>query len=134
MLLLAQLLKEDAPLFPKLPSTLAEKAKYAYHEFETLIKNHFAIEERKLFPLLGGINPSIDTLLHVLIDDHAELIFRFDKLAGEVNQKHALHEIAILLEQHVRTEERLLFEEVQDALTPAQWKIIIERIKDESTH
>jgi iron-sulfur cluster repair protein YtfE (RIC family) len=134
MLLLAQLLKVDAPDYPKLPKTLNDKAKYAHGIFESIIKAHFEREEKLLFPLIAGINASIDGLLHVLIDDHAELVFRFETLAGEVNQQLAMHEVALLLEQHVRTEERVLFEQLQETLTPSQWKTIQENIKDESTH
>ena len=44
-LMLAQLLKKNAPVYKGLPTNAKDKAEYAFQQFETIIKNHFKQEE-----------------------------------------------------------------------------------------
>lgn len=123
-LVLAQLLKIDAPTYPKLPQDLHGKFQYAKRMHEELMQQHWKKEEEVLFEQIEGVHPDIDQLLYVLKDDHTELNERLEKLAGEVNQAFAMNEIATLLEQHVRTEERELFEKIQQHCTEEQLKAL----------
>ena len=44
-LMLAQLLKKDAPVYKGLPANVKDKAVYALQQFEEMIKDHFQQEE-----------------------------------------------------------------------------------------
>ncbi len=117
MLVVAQLLKSDAPAYPKLPQDIEGKSRYALQCFEDEMKLHWQQEEERLFPSIAGKDPAIDQLIYQLQDDHVELALRFERLGAEVNQVFAMDEIGHLLEAHIRLEERELFQRIQEVLT-----------------
>lgn len=78
------------------------------------IRPHFFQEEKVLIPYLPD-----DPLIERMKKDHAyirELIIAIDK---ETNQ-HDMIVLADLIEQHIRFEERELFEYIQDQLTASE--------------
>src|SRR3954464_9599839 len=82
------------------------------------IRWHFQSEEEVVFPAakkIPELRPLVDGLLH----EHVELRQLFD--SAEKNELTApdLHRLRQLLHDHVRTEERQLFEPMQSAL-PAE--------------
>jgi len=52
-------------------------------------------------------------LIYMLQDDHTEIENLFQKIQGEANQAWLMDELGKLIEQHVRQEERELFELIQ---------------------
>jgi iron-sulfur cluster repair protein YtfE (RIC family) len=116
MLMVAQLLKADAPPYPNLPHDLKGKTRYALPCFNDEMQDHWHLEENILFPLIAGRDPEIDQLIYQLEDDHVELAMRFERLGAEVNQTIAMDELGKLLEAHIRLEERQLFQRVQEVL------------------
>ncbi len=77
--------------------------------FEHYFERHLAAEESKIFPLLGNDHPLIKKALeeHQVIQRH---------LKTELNSKNELIVFAKLLENHIRFEERELFEVMQDQI------------------
>ncbi|MEX2595751.1 MAG: hemerythrin domain-containing protein [Salibacteraceae bacterium] len=116
ILVLAQLLKADAPAYPKLPTDIAGKLSYAMEVFDNRLMNHIQIEEELLFPKVVGHNAQIDQLIYMLKDDHTEILVRFENLTSDLNILMAMDELGKLLEEHVRREERELFELLQKDL------------------
>ena len=90
---------------------------YADWFYNSHLKNHFELEEKYIFPVLDANNP------HVIqaIQEHRAL----EKLFTEdTNPEDTLKKIQTQLEQHIRFEERTLFNEIQNAATEEQIKLI----------
>ena len=85
--------------------------------FEKKLKPHFKIEEELVFPVLGNDHE----LVRAALDQHAELVRLFS-----INEKDytTLKSIGELLDAHIRFEERILFNEIQEAATPEQLQLI----------
>ena len=94
---------------------LAAAAAYARLFFESTVA-HFRREEEELFPLYtrhAGSTPLLERILaeHMQLHGLARAL-RADVAAGEVAPER-LRELGTLLREHVRVEERELFEEIQ---------------------
>lgn len=91
--------------------------RYADWFFENHIQPHFMEEEAHIFPILGHDN------IHVkkAISDHRKLARLFTD-RDEVEKSLSLIEEA--LEAHIRFEERVLFNEIQETATPEQLELI----------
>jgi iron-sulfur cluster repair protein YtfE (RIC family) len=87
--------------------------------FETHLVPHFNLEERYIFPILGNKNK----LIKKALSEHNQLIRLF---SDDHEIENSLHNIEVALEQHIRFEERVLFNEIQNIATQAQLKIISE--------
>lgn len=98
--------------------------KYADWHFEKYVLPHFEIEEKYLFPVLGKEHEMIKKALA----EHRRLkrLFKDNK-----SIEKSLSLIEEELEQHVRFEERELFNEIQRQATPEQLELIAEKHKDE---
>ncbi|MGI8892999.1 MAG: hemerythrin domain-containing protein [Bacteroidia bacterium] len=86
---------------------LTRIAKYCDYFFEAHIIPHFEAEEKFVFPILGFDNE----LIKKAVQDHIELKKLFKK-NGE--GKEVLQMIEKKLEDHIRFEERVLFNEIQE--------------------
>jgi hemerythrin-like domain-containing protein len=82
--------------------------------WEAELEGHFAVEERVLFPALRG---RIDQplLIDQLVEQHRELENRIQDLKASP-EEHRLLSFAQLLNDHIRIEERQLFEQAQEHL------------------
>ena len=80
-------------------------------------QRHFAIEENLLLPAFARYVPSNDETIVKVLTDHVEIRKRTDDLA---RRSHAgvgdLNELGKLLDDHVRLEERVLFERMQEVM------------------
>ncbi|NJL13494.1 MAG: hemerythrin domain-containing protein [Microscillaceae bacterium] len=120
-LLLAQLLKADAPPYPGLPTDLLGKIQYARQKYEQLLRPHFEKEETRLFARIPGHYPDLQALIATLQEEHAELHWLFGQLHHPATiHPDALDHLGKLLEQHIRREERQFFQELQVSLTEAE--------------
>ncbi|SFB03284.1 cation-binding protein [Algoriphagus aquimarinus] len=81
------------------------------------LKSHFAEEEELVFPILGNENE----LIQQALTEHAELKKLFSK---EDMDYEFLNYLQIALEKHIRFEERILFNEIQDVATPQQLAMV----------
>lgn len=90
---------------------------YADWFFENHIQPHFKEEEEHIFPLLGVDND----LVKKAIADHRRL-YRLFKNNDEIEKSLSLIEEA--LESHIRFEERVLFNEIQQVATEQQLELV----------
>ncbi|HRH66344.1 MAG TPA: hemerythrin domain-containing protein [Bacteroidia bacterium] len=112
-LLLAMILKKDTPQYRGMPGTTEGKLKLLQQRFQDELKPHFDKEENILFPMITGRNEEIDVLIDELIGEHNTLSL----LIGEAKPGPTLYDdidrIGNLLDNHIRKEERRLFQLVQ---------------------
>ncbi len=80
------------------------------------IQFHFAAEEQVLFPAAQKFT-KLAALVNELIKEHAGLRGFFDRAAGRQMDAPELAEFAKLLSDHIRKEERQLFEAMQMLLS-----------------
>jgi iron-sulfur cluster repair protein YtfE (RIC family) len=107
-LLLAQLLRKNAPVYRDMPDNAADKAKYAKLQFEAHIKKHFEQEETML-ELAKSSYTEINTLAAEIKWEHRELTALFQSLDTTTDLESNMDALAIALEAHIRKEERILF-------------------------
>lgn len=117
MLLLAQLLKKDAPYYNGLPSDLAGKAHYALLKFKMLIKPHFEKEEAFLLPPLRNHDEDIEKLCEEILAEHQEIELVFEQIRQHEISEDILDKLGHLLEQHIRKEERVFFQLIQERIS-----------------
>lgn len=116
MLLLAQLLKKNAPAYRGLPDTLEGKANYAWDLYQQTIDAHFSREEAQLIPHLSGLSADIQALHQEIIAEHKSLRNLFLQLPSQPYTPDTLDELGRQLERHIRKEERIWFQEIQAQL------------------
>lgn len=112
-LILARLLRKDAPLYPGLPSSLSGKAEYALAEYHSQIQPHFKKEER-IFTLLSGLHKQIDILTAALTGEHRQIESYFHAINTSTPDPDRMDELGRMLEKHIRQEERVLFPLIQE--------------------
>lgn len=93
--------------------------KYAIHFFHAHLHQHFIAEEVSLFPILGKGHAGV----RQAIDEHNRLreLFLFKDPTI-----HTFDLIADQLDRHIRFEERVLFNEIQEEATPEQLTLLEE--------
>ncbi|AFN74871.1 Hemerythrin HHE cation binding domain protein [Melioribacter roseus P3M-2] len=128
-LILAQILKKDAPAYRDLPSDREGKRKYALQFYREDLVKHFYKEEKILLPFCSGISPELDKLFQRMLEEHKRLEKLFDKLKNESDYENAMHEIGKLLDDHIRMEERELFESVQKHLDEEKLSLLSQKLK-----
>lgn len=115
-LILAQLIKMDAPEYRGLPKNIPDKVKYTVSFFEDELMKHFRIEEEILYPSMKGRSNEIDSLFEEIFSEHKEIKNLVEMLETKENKADILNELGWLLESHIRKEERVLFEKIQNLL------------------
>ena len=91
--------------------------RYADWFFQNHIEPHFHEEEDHIFPILGTDHPHVKKA----VGEHRKLS-RLFKDQEEVEKSLSL--IEETLESHIRFEERVLFNEIQQIATPRQLEVI----------
>ena len=112
-LMLAQLIKRGAPEYKGLPTDTDGKIKYTRESWENELKIHFLNEENILFPSVKGKNIEIDELIDNLLTEHREIEKMIAKLEVNNESEEKLNELGEKLENHIRKEERILFQQLQ---------------------
>ena len=112
-LFLAQALKRGLPRYKNLPTTNEGKREYALSVYKALLQSHFHAEETVLFPAISGYDTQIDSLINELREEHQQIHTIFQTIHTTFDLETQLHELGMLLESHIRKEERQLFERVQ---------------------
>ena len=85
-------------------------------QFEAEIKLHFVAEEQIVFPSARTV-ADLNALIDQLLDEHRLLRSCFQKAEQKQMRPEELSEFARSLAEHVRKEERQLFERLQESLT-----------------
>ena len=83
--------------------------------FREDVEPHFEAEEKHLFPLLDQLKPSYGKILR---SDHMLLRVLASRFINQSASSDYLASFATLLENHIRFEERLVFNFVQEHLDP----------------
>lgn len=115
-LILARLLRSDAPPFKGLPIDAKGKAEYAMKHYQKELLKHFEQEE-KMIPMLKGVNTTLDSLLACMKDEHQELHSLFNSINIDQDLPAQLDVIGRTLESHVRKEDRVIFPLIQECCT-----------------
>lgn len=129
-LLLAQLLKRDAPEYHGLPKELIGKMNFAKEIYQTELEHHFRDEEQIVFPYLKGKDTGLDNLISEILNEHAILKEKILSLVDNPNLVDQLDDIGNILGEHVRKEERILFEKAQTILSEDELKLIESKFDD----
>lgn len=117
VLLLAQVLKKDAPPYKGMPQNVSDKVEFLKAKYCQDIEKHFHAEENILFPFLTGKNTLIDELIADLVSEHKKLAENIGQLDTHHDSEKLLDETGCLLERHIRKEERVLFQKIQEVLS-----------------
>lgn len=91
--------------------------KYSDYLWKTQIQPHFEAEEKFMFPVLGDSHEMVQQALK----EHQRLSELFN---DNTNILEALQAIAVELDAHIRFEERVLFNKIQDVATKEELEII----------
>ena len=86
-------------------------------QFESEIGIHFAAEEKELFPAAARF-PELEALVAELLAEHILLRDYFARAAARSLDRQSLGNLGEKLSQHIRKEERQLFEGMQKAMSP----------------
>ena len=84
--------------------------------YEHEISGHFAAEERVLFPAVRRFS-ELALLVDELLGEHQRLREHFARAADRTMDRDELAAFAKLLSGHIRKEERLLFERLQNVMS-----------------
>jgi hemerythrin-like domain-containing protein len=84
--------------------------------FRAEIRIHFGAEEQIVFPAARKF-PELDSLIEILLKDHAWLRERFARAEEQALAAAEIAEFAQRLPEHIRREERKLFERLQQVMS-----------------
>ncbi|MCB0743625.1 MAG: hemerythrin domain-containing protein [Ignavibacteriae bacterium] len=112
-LMLAQLIKKDAPEYKGLPTDLIGKANHVKESWEKELKLHFKNEENILFPFVKGKDEELDALIEDILEEHRLIESLVKKLDTDSDIESTLDQLGKALESHIRKEERELFQKIQ---------------------
>ena len=112
-LVLAMILKKETPQYRGMPGTTEGKLQLLQQRFEEELKPHFDKEENILFPYITGRLEEIDLLIDELIGEHNTLRFLIQEAKPGPTLYDDIDKIGNLLDDHIRKEERRLFQLVQ---------------------
>ena len=125
VLFLALIAKKNSPPIKGYPATVKEKKNYALSFYEHKLEAHFQFEEEKLLPNIRGKNKELDQLADEIVLEHLELRRFFKALRNENNPEIELNNLGVVLEKHIRKEERKLFQQIQKTLTTQELNELI---------
>lgn len=92
---------------------------YLKFAFRTELLPHFKLEEKAVFPVLG----EDDSLVKQALDEHR----RIESLISRGSQdSDTLDEIRSLLNAHIRFEERVLFQKIQENATAEEFELMMQ--------
>ena len=127
-LILAQILKKNAPKYKNLPDTIDGKVEYTINFYKVELVKHFRQEEEILFPVAKGKDKKIDLLIDEIISEHRKIENLVDSLKTKSDQVEILDELGNLLESHIRKEERNLFPEIERILSEEELKLLATKL------
>jgi iron-sulfur cluster repair protein YtfE (RIC family) len=122
LLFVCRYLKTDAAPYEGFPLETNAKLAYIVNVFQEVMVPHIQKEEY-LFEMCLGKNAEIDTLIKELTLDHQRISRMYSALTENPDMIIAMDLLARNLEAHIRTEERVLFEKIQEQLPEVLEKI-----------
>lgn len=127
-LILARLLRQDAPPYKGLPTDSLGKADYALKFYQEEMIEHFH-EEEKVIALVKGINSELDIFFAEMEQEHTQLHELFSQIQNNSDLPDHLDKLGRMLEDHVRKEERQIFPMIQDNCSEDVLNAIAETLK-----
>ena len=115
LLFVCRYLKKDAAEFEGYPLDAPSKMAYMVKVFQEIMVPHIQKEDY-LFEQCRGHHPEIDTLLDELIAEHRAISAMYSALVDSANPVEVMDQLARSLEAHIRKEERVVFERMQEEL------------------
>ena len=131
-LLIALRLKKGGPASTNdrlWPADLKQQVRSLLLFFEHELLPHFKLEEEILFPLASTME-ELQPLVEKLLVQHTQMrsaMGNISELTGDDDMKKNLSEFGALLESHVRTEERELFPQLEEA--ERQGRVVLPNLK-----
>jgi hemerythrin-like domain-containing protein len=98
------------------------------HAFSDEISHHFAAEEQVVFPAIAKI-PELAPLVKQLLAEHVTLRNYYRRAQARELNREELWRFATALHDHIRLEERQLFELAQQALSPEELNIVGQKLE-----
>ena len=129
-LILAQILKKDGPNFKDLPTDDEGKRIYTISFYKTDLAKHFQFEEEILFPFVNKQSDLLKEQTVQLISEHKKLKRLIQKLSTPGDVETMLDRIGMLLEKHIRFEERVYFQKVQEIFPDNELDELLSRFSD----
>ncbi|GAB3198465.1 hemerythrin-like domain-containing protein [Pontibacter aydingkolensis] len=129
-LLTARLLQYGAPPYKEMPTTPEAKRSYTLDFLDEHLRPHFKLEEETVFILAPEVSEELAKQTKHLLAQHRELeklILALPDVKMEA-LPDKLDEIGKLLEQHIRHEERVFFEQLQQELPDEKLKVLQEMV------
>ena len=105
------------------------RARHVNAFFEYRLINHMRLEEELLYPACRAVLGTEASLIDVLLSDHREL--RAKAAAIKAGAHEQVESFCVLLERHIRTEERQLFVLAENRLKPAEIAELGRQIKEQ---
>jgi len=105
------------------------RARHVNAFFEYRLINHMRLEEELLYPACRAVLGVEASLIDVLLSDHRELQAKAAAIKAGAHDQ--VESFCVLLERHIRTEERQLFMLAQNRLTPAELAELGQQIKEQ---
>lgn len=102
-------------------------AAYAKWFWTAHLVPHFDKEERYLPPVMGENDP----LIQQMMEEHVAIKSKIEHLA-ETATNEAFEDVAQTITQHIRFEERVLFNEAEKRATPAQLQFLAAHLMDDA--
>jgi len=98
------------------PKTVEGRALYALEFYKQNLETHFLTEEKVLLPAIKGFDHDLDKLAEEIKGEHVRLRQLFHALHDPKELEEKLDILGYALETHIRKEERLFFEKIQEVL------------------
>lgn len=115
LLFVCRYLKKDAAPYEGYPLDEQSKLSYMVKTFQEIMVPHIQKEDH-LFEQCRGHHAEIDALLDELLAEHTFISGMYSALVDHPDLVEAMHNIAVSLEEHIRKEERVVFEKLQEML------------------
>ena len=116
-LILAQIIKKNSPPYKNMPQDLSGKKEYTLDFYNRGLIKHFMEEEEILIPFVAGKDYVLDKLCNRVKEEHAQMRSLMKNLEEENDTEEILNKMGIILEKHIRMEEREFFELIQKILS-----------------
>lgn len=114
-LFVALMAKENAPDMKGYSDEIPDKINYAVSFYQDQLKAHFEVEQ-ELWNQVSTKSEKLKIIIDELTVERLSLSRLFQRLA-KIRSEKALNEVGDLLERHIRKEERVLFQQIQNDLS-----------------
>lgn len=118
ILFVSLMAKKKAPPMKGYPTALNDKIQYARTFYRDQLKAHFEHEQNVLFPQIAGKDQELDLLISEMKEERNHLDMLFSTLKPDTTTETSLDQLGLFLEKHIRKEERIFFQKIQEVLTP----------------